>query len=270
MTSPFEQAGTIAVTRGSRTVTGTGSSWLAGYDGLVLNIAGAIYPISSVDGPTSLTLVEPYPGANATGLSYFLLPIMNENYALSRQVLALIAATKDLAGSTVLNGPAGEKGDQGVGVSNTYVDQATGHLMVRLTDGKSIDAGLVVGPPGQAVDLILQCFADDATVANGVKVAALRAPRALKLTGVRASLYGASQGAGDAGGVRLDVKLGGKTILNAPLLIPTGTTTSVSATISQPYPTVTDIPDDGELTVDVLAPGINALGLRVTFTGNYA
>lgn len=269
-TTAFEQSGTISVTQGSRAVTGSGSAWLAGYNGLALNVAGATYPIASVDSPTGLTLVEPYPGKTASQLTYFLLPITSENYDLARKVLGLITATGQLANSTVLNGPKGDPGNPGVGISTAYIDQTTSHLMVRKTNGELIDAGVAVGPPGQFVDLIIQCFADDGIVAVGTKVAALRAPRALKLTGIRASLFAASQGAGEAGGVRLDVKLGGKTILSQPIVIPQGSTTSAVAGATQPYPTITDIPDDAELTVDVLAPGINAQGLRVTFTGNYA
>lgn len=107
----FEQTGTVTVTNGSRTVTGSGSAWLAGYDGTALNIAGAVYPVASIDSPNSLTLIEPYPGATASQLSYTLLPLKNENYDLSKKVQKIIDIAGDLVDATV--GPQGPKGEQG-------------------------------------------------------------------------------------------------------------------------------------------------------------
>ena len=107
----FEQTGTVTVTNGSRTVTGNGSAWLAGYDGTALNIAGAVYPVASIDSPNSLTLIEPYPGATASQLSYTLLPLKNENYDLSKKVQKIIDIAGELVDATV--GPQGPKGEQG-------------------------------------------------------------------------------------------------------------------------------------------------------------
>jgi len=107
----FEQTGTVTVTNGSRTVTGSGSAWLAGYDGTALNIAGAVYPVASIDSPNSLTLIEPYPGASASQLSYTLLPLKNENYDLSKKVQKIIDIAGELVDATV--GPQGPQGEQG-------------------------------------------------------------------------------------------------------------------------------------------------------------
>lgn len=107
----FEQTGTVTVTNGSRTVTGNGSAWLAGYDGTALNIAGAVYPVASIDSPNSLTLIEPYPGATASQLSYTLLPLKNENYDLSKKVQKIIDIAGELVDATV--GPQGPQGEQG-------------------------------------------------------------------------------------------------------------------------------------------------------------
>jgi len=107
----FEQTGTVNVTQGSRTVTGIGSAWLAGYDGTALNIAGAVYPVASIDSPNSLTLIEPYPGSTASQLSYTLLPLKNENYDLSKKVQKIIDIAGELVDATV--GPQGPQGEQG-------------------------------------------------------------------------------------------------------------------------------------------------------------
>lgn len=68
-------AGTVAVTNGSPTVTGTGSSWATNADaGMLLRVAGAgrYYIVKSVNSATSITLTENYEGSTASGQSYAL------------------------------------------------------------------------------------------------------------------------------------------------------------------------------------------------------
>ena len=71
----FDSSGTVSVTNGSTTVAGTATNWVASYPGLELNINGLNFPVKSVDGRFALTLVHPYPGETASGLTYTLVPV---------------------------------------------------------------------------------------------------------------------------------------------------------------------------------------------------
>jgi hypothetical protein len=64
-------AGTIALTTGSASVTGTGTSWASTITGLGLWVAGRseFYEVTYVSG-TALSLDRPYEGATATGVAY--------------------------------------------------------------------------------------------------------------------------------------------------------------------------------------------------------
>lgn len=62
--------GTIAFTEGSRTVTGTGTSWTGNVSpGAILYNAGGVAPVESVESNTSLTIRIPAPG-DGTGVAY--------------------------------------------------------------------------------------------------------------------------------------------------------------------------------------------------------
>lgn len=64
--------GTAAVTAGSRTVTGTGTSFLSNADaGMLFKIGSErLYVVESVDSNTQLTLRDAYEGSTASGLAY--------------------------------------------------------------------------------------------------------------------------------------------------------------------------------------------------------
>lgn len=64
--------GTIALTNGSRTVTGTGTSWTANVDAGMLIQRGneRVYVVQSVDSNTQITLTEAYEGSTGSGISY--------------------------------------------------------------------------------------------------------------------------------------------------------------------------------------------------------
>ncbi len=67
----FYTVGTVKVTNGSPSVTGTGTGWATALiKGGVFYAGGAAYPVQSVDSETALTLAIPYVGATATGLTY--------------------------------------------------------------------------------------------------------------------------------------------------------------------------------------------------------
>lgn len=68
--TPYE-TGTIAVTSGSATITGTGTNWSAlTIPHWKVIIKDEIYAISSVNSPTSITLESEYAQDTASGLSY--------------------------------------------------------------------------------------------------------------------------------------------------------------------------------------------------------
>lgn len=67
----FYTVGTVTVTGGSTTVTGTGTGWeTALIVGGVFYAGGGAYPIQSVSSETELTLAIPYVGVNAAGVGY--------------------------------------------------------------------------------------------------------------------------------------------------------------------------------------------------------
>jgi hypothetical protein len=68
--TPITTTGTIAVTNGSSTVTGTSTAWGADIVGLSILIDGAWNTVFSVSSATSLLLDSPYSGPTQSGLSY--------------------------------------------------------------------------------------------------------------------------------------------------------------------------------------------------------
>lgn len=64
--------GTISVTNGSATVTGSGTSWSTNVDAGMLLQRGneRVYVVKSVESDTSLTLTENYEGSNGSGATY--------------------------------------------------------------------------------------------------------------------------------------------------------------------------------------------------------
>jgi hypothetical protein len=65
-------AGTVAVTNGSQTVTGTGTNWNPSLGGMPFQVTGeqTAYTISAVASPTQLTLDRSYVGMTAAGKTY--------------------------------------------------------------------------------------------------------------------------------------------------------------------------------------------------------
>jgi hypothetical protein len=100
-------AGTLAVTYGSSTITGTSSSFLAELspdDKLVID--GIQYTVATVASDTSATLTENYVGPNASGLTAYLIPDqpkrwMNRVWKVSNHALKE-PVTTTLSGSTLV------------------------------------------------------------------------------------------------------------------------------------------------------------------------
>ncbi len=95
-TFEFDTTGTVNVTNGSLDVVGVGTNWVASYPGIVLNIDGLDYPVKSVNGRYSMTLVHPYPGATATGKAYTLVPVHPNPNTVQKSVIELIETVNRL------------------------------------------------------------------------------------------------------------------------------------------------------------------------------
>ena len=99
-TQPSYTTGTVALTIGSTTVTGTGTAWNTANDYSVNNVrAGGkmtfggdnVYEVASVASDTSLTLTVAYNGATDTGVSY---TYFEDEYALSADFLKPLDAQR--------------------------------------------------------------------------------------------------------------------------------------------------------------------------------
>ena len=103
------KTGTIAVTNGSPTVTGTGSAWIAnaGPGEAVIGPDGKLYEILSINSDLSLTLASNYLGTTTSGQGYTIVP--SQSYIRD---LAAQAATLVNAYSAIVSGAgAGKFGD---------------------------------------------------------------------------------------------------------------------------------------------------------------
>jgi hypothetical protein len=95
-------SGTIAVTSGSSTVTGTGTAFLSAIaPGNTVQIGGVEYLVSSVPSATSLTLSTAYTGPTASGLTVVACPVGAMVY--SGQAFSAQVTARNLAGTTTQN-----------------------------------------------------------------------------------------------------------------------------------------------------------------------
>jgi hypothetical protein len=120
------KTGTISVTNGSPTVTGSGTNFVAGAqvgEGLAAP-DGRLYEIQAIVSATSLTLSTNYLGSTQTGQAYQIVPTQSLVANLASQVTTLISDFQDVADL------AGEgKFDYGTAVSpgiTFTLDQDTG------------------------------------------------------------------------------------------------------------------------------------------------
>ncbi|MGJ8660687.1 MAG: hypothetical protein ACSHXL_01490 [Bacteroidota bacterium] len=99
--------GTISVTNGSTTVTGSGTDFISGVQvGEGLYIGGDLYEIGAIVSGTQLTLADAYLGSTATGQTYKIIPTQSLVADLSSGVADLIsdfADVRDYAGSGKFN-----------------------------------------------------------------------------------------------------------------------------------------------------------------------
>lgn len=91
---PWYATGTASFTNGSATVTGTGTSWIAGAargEGVVAP-DGRIYEITNIASDTSLTIAPAYLGATQSGATYRIIPSQSYIRELAAEVAALVAS----------------------------------------------------------------------------------------------------------------------------------------------------------------------------------
>ncbi|PNU04608.1 hypothetical protein [Novosphingobium guangzhouense] len=144
----FETTGLVNVTNGSVDVIGVGTNWVASYPGLMLWLDGLSYPVKSVNGRNSITLVHPYQGSTATGAKYALVPVHPGTLNAQKAVITVLEAINNLIANGGIGGGGGGTGSGGPGIIGAVVNSA-GHLIITLSDGRTIDAGLVKGADGQ-------------------------------------------------------------------------------------------------------------------------
>ena len=115
--------------------------------------------------------------------------------------------------------------------------------------------------------IILTCAADEAIIATGANQATMRTPFAFTINAVRSSVVNASL----AGAVAVDIKANGVSIFmpGGLLRISVGHRSSVQSGADYTPPTLISqiLPDDAEITVDIISGGTSATGLKVTLIG---
>lgn len=90
--------GTVSVTNGSKTVTGSGTTWNTLTDaGMLFWLGARFYVVESIDSTTALTLSEPYEGSTASGSGYVLAPIGTLPAIYKTADIYAVAADKLLA-----------------------------------------------------------------------------------------------------------------------------------------------------------------------------
>ncbi|BCG85338.1 hypothetical protein MesoLj113c_14480 [Mesorhizobium sp. 113-3-9] len=95
--------GTVTVTNGSATVTGSGTAWaVALVTGGILSCAGMAIPILSVASDTSLTLAYPWPGTTGSGKAYAIVRETSDaaNVVDLQTTVSRLLVTLSLAGIT--------------------------------------------------------------------------------------------------------------------------------------------------------------------------
>ncbi len=102
ITGAAYSTGTVALTEGSTTVTGTGTAWTAAVadPGRLLVVDGQVFPLDDRTDNTHLELAYPWPKADATGLSYSLKTVAVNGDTDSRAFTAVRTA----AGGRLLSG----------------------------------------------------------------------------------------------------------------------------------------------------------------------
>jgi len=88
---PYE-TGTVSVTEGSATITGTDTVWVEGMVGRKFYCGGATYVVATFVSTTSMTLTTVYAGDSGSGLTY---KIYQDEYSLASDVEDILAVRQE-------------------------------------------------------------------------------------------------------------------------------------------------------------------------------
>lgn len=136
------KAGTVAISNGGTTVTGTGTSWLTGVNVGDAFVApdGRLYEITGINSATSLVIAPAYQGSGVSGSDYIIAPTRSLTGTLAERVQSLISDfsdVKDNAGASKMGDFIRYLSDQDTGLqrvgSNTQVLVCGGVDSLRLT-----------------------------------------------------------------------------------------------------------------------------------------
>ena len=147
------------------------------------------------------------------------------------------------------------------GADGTTVVVADTEIKVLFSDGTDVveianaDAG-----GGSSTKTLTVAVSDETTdITTGVAKLTFRAPQAMTITAVRASLGTVSS----SGLVTVDINEAGASILSTKLTIDASELTSTTA-VTPPVISDSSIADDAEITIDIDGAGTGAKGLKVT------
>ncbi|GAB5431081.1 MAG: hypothetical protein EpisKO_04510 [Epibacterium sp.] len=152
-------SGTVSVTNGSTTVTGTGTSWFGAMQngwGFV-GPDGRVYEILTVDSADTITLKTPYQGSTAAAQAYAVFPTGSHNLDLTaalQQLLSDYQGVYDTVGQSRFPGEVVFDADRDTGMGNPSPNELglkAGNVWQLLLKG------------GQASGAAVQASATDAT-----------------------------------------------------------------------------------------------------------
>jgi hypothetical protein len=188
--------------------------------------AGSVYYLSAATAGL-LTATAP------TGVTEFLVPILYA--ATTTQAYVIRDFPASLALPTVAEG--------GTGVATL-----TGYLKGNGTSAFT----------AESIPLIFAVSDETTDITTGTAKVTFRAPKAMTITAVRASLSTTSS----SGTPTVDINEGGTTILSTKLTIDAGEKTSTTAAVAAVISDAS-IADDAEITIDIDVAGTGAKGLKV-------
>jgi hypothetical protein len=138
------KTGTIAVTNGSTTVTGTGTAWVANVaigESLVAP-DGRLYEVTGIAADTSLTLASAYLGSTASAQAYSILPSQSYIRDLAAQTAALVNAYATIASNAgagkFADGSLSAPGISFVGDTDTGIVRLGANDMALVANGQKV------------------------------------------------------------------------------------------------------------------------------------
>src|SRR5271165_6242899 len=171
-------------------------------------------------------------------------------------------------GATGAPGPTGSTGPAGATSGITGPSGPTGPTGPTGATGPTGGTGPTgptggIGPTGPANPIVYQVAASDEVtqLTTGTARVTFRMTGAMTLTTIRASLSTLGSSATVA-----DVRLAGTSILSTRITIDAGSRTSVGS-VSPAVIGTSSLPDNGEMTIDIVTAGLGATGLKVQLIG---